>query len=69
MGQERAACPTVPGCPETTGRTEESFLREPPVWALWAAVLKAPVLADVLGHHPADQLFGLQEIHTQDVRG
>lgn len=48
------------------GRTEEHLLGQPSVRALLAAVLKAPVLADVLGHHPADQLFGLENTRTQD---
>lgn len=47
----------------STQHTKEHLLRKPTVHHLWAAVLKAPVLANVLRHHPADQLLGLQKTH------
>ena len=66
MGESSPPTP-IPWRPQGPVRTEEQVLRECPVWALRAAVLKAPILADVLGHRPADQLFGLQETHTHDA--
>lgn len=68
--QEKAACPARPpgkAAGHSSGRTEEHLLGKPGVCALLAAVLKAAVLADVLGHHPADQLFGLQKTHTEET--
>lgn len=49
--------------------TKEHVLGEAIVHALLAAVLKAPVLADVLGHHPTDQLLGLEKTDIQDTLG
>lgn len=65
-GKQRAP-PILYGRLQAPGRTKEHLLGKPTVRALLAAVLKAPVLANVLGHHPADQLFGLQKTHAPDT--
>lgn len=51
----------TPCWPQSTRHTEEHVFRKAIVQHLSTAVLKAPVLADVLCHHSTNQLFGLQK--------
>jgi hypothetical protein len=51
----------TPCRPQSTRHTEEHVFRKAIVQHFSTAVLKAPVLADVLCHHSTNQLFGLQK--------